>query len=163
MRPRKARAGAAAEGRDAQTTAQLWTVSRAGKFKQRRRAAISAHNVANPHWLIGGSLERVQILSITPTPSADALVPPAVGSIATVVVRRPTATMLRLGCDRCPRQHGPKNSRCSANLFGYTQCTKPNVVYNFATSEPLAETWKKIEDVRMPRARTYTCKFERVN
>lgn len=117
-------------------------------------------NFKHVHWLVGGTLQRLHLLELVPNPKPGK--PPEIGTLARAAVREPTPLMLRVGCDRCTRQHGTANSRCSPNWIGYTHCTQKGVMYNFQTGEPLAEVWKLVEDIRAPRARTFLQTFKRI-
>ena len=142
--------GVAAEGRHKDTAAQQWRITRLGRFKKTPRAAPPCRAFRHANWVVGGSVERIALLSMTPAPPPHGK--PEIGAIACAAVRQPSPHMKRIGCDRCVGPHRPRNTLCAATLGVPTPLHDPDKMYDFETGLPLDTFWEVIEESARPRA-----------
>ena len=56
-------------------------------------------------------------------------------------VRLPTPAQRRMGCDRCPRRHSPKNTECAANKKTARKKTKMYQIHDLQTGVAMQGRW----------------------
>ena len=147
-------------GRGRLTGALKWTENLAGKRRVIRKAPPPGHLVRNVNWVCGGSLERIKILKVEPPPARGE--PPKVGSKVWTLAKLPSASMLRMHCDRCVGPHRPSNNACSATLgLQASPMDEPGAMYDFQTGAKLEHTWSVVSESALPRAKVITRVYER--
>jgi len=124
------------------------------------RAPPPWHGVNTVNWLVGGTLERIKLLALSPRPAARGSVPP-VGTLAWVLAKQPSPHMVRIRCDRCLGPHRKSNTACAATLGIPTPICDPGAMYDFQTGEKIDMTWTCVEESCMPRAKVFSRIYRR--
>jgi hypothetical protein len=120
---------------------QIGSILSNGTFEPRPRLPVRGE-IRHVDLVVGGTLQRVSLLSCTLRDLTARRVPPY-GTV-TALIKEPSGAQLSAGCDRCPGQHHRlTNPVCSANI-GSRSGFRVGVVYGLRSGAAVLRTLSSV-------------------